>query len=330
MVKKRKEKRENDTEPTEQPPEKASREKRKSKEVEKEPEAPDTQEQIAVAPKKRKPRWEKKADVVPAETEAAREPQSPKDAVNEASMELGEQQEKSSELGDEAETLEVLRAPAKMAGTAEKVQRVLPDWITHPRPISSSVVSECGGPACEQLCANPACLHFCGESFLVDSVPWLSEPLKDILRKQQIATLFPVQAAVGPAICFGFSSSYTPGDICVSAPTGSGKTLSYVLPILECLRSRVVRRLRCLVVLPTKDLVVQVAPVFSSRSRAGQEDIRVLRPQHQRRAPTRHRRVDGPDGVLEGAAPVCGRGREQDRRVGDDPGSPGGPHQGHT
>jgi len=53
-----------------------------------------------------------------------------------------------------------------------------------------------------------------------------------------------------------------PSDICVSAPTGSGKTLAYVLPIVEILSSRAVTRLRALVVLPTRDLVVQVRETF--------------------------------------------------------------------
>ncbi|KAI9439886.1 DEAD-domain-containing protein [Lactarius indigo] len=49
-----------------------------------------------------------------------------------------------------------------------------------------------------------------------------------------------------------------PSDICVSAPTGSGKTLAYTLS------SRAVTRLRALVVLPTRDLVVQVRETFEA------------------------------------------------------------------
>ncbi|KAL7279029.1 hypothetical protein ACG7TL_006862 [Trametes sanguinea] len=45
---------------------------------------------------------------------------------------------------------------------------------------------------------------------------------------------------------------------------GSGKTLAYVLPIVEVLSSRVVTRLRALVVLPTRDLVVQVRETFEA------------------------------------------------------------------
>ncbi|KAI9061028.1 DEAD-domain-containing protein [Trametes sanguinea] len=85
-----------------------------------------------------------------------------------------------------------------------------------------------------------------------------------------IAELFAVQTAVVPLL---LSSSRArslyrpydpPEDLCVSAPTGSGKTLAYVLPIVEVLSSRVVTRLRALVVLPTRDLVVQVRETFEA------------------------------------------------------------------
>lgn len=51
-------------------------------------------------------------------------------------------------------------------------------------------------------------------------------------------------------------------DVLVNAPTGSGKTLAYALPILHALSSRVVPRLRALVLLPTRDLALQVKAVF--------------------------------------------------------------------
>lgn len=49
------------------------------------------------------------------------------------------------------------------------------------------------------------------------------------------------------------------GDICVSAPTGSGKTLAYALPLVELLRKKAITRLRAIVVVPTRELVQQVA-----------------------------------------------------------------------
>lgn len=84
------------------------------------------------------------------------------------------------------------------------------------------------------------------------------------LAKAGITGLFPIQGAAIPAIIRGYSQAYHPGDICVSAATGSGKTLTYVLPVVHCLRSRRVRRLRALVVLPTRELVTQVGIAFPS------------------------------------------------------------------
>ncbi|KAI9144038.1 P-loop containing nucleoside triphosphate hydrolase protein [Paraphysoderma sedebokerense] len=87
-----------------------------------------------------------------------------------------------------------------------------------------------------------------------------------------IDRLFPVQKAVIPRLIRHSFSPINPpkslvypphnGDILVSAPTGSGKTLAYVLPIVHSLSSRMVTRLRCLVILPTRDLVMQVKETF--------------------------------------------------------------------
>lgn len=79
--------------------------------------------------------------------------------------------------------------------------------------------------------------------------------LQEALRKAGIEALFPVQVAV-------WNQVLGPGgrerDLCVCSPTGSGKTLSFALPIVQLLSTRVLRRLRALVVLPTRDLAVQV------------------------------------------------------------------------
>lgn len=52
-------------------------------------------------------------------------------------------------------------------------------------------------------------------------------------------------------------------DVCVCAPTGSGKTLSYALPVLQALAGRRAPALRALAVLPTRDLAAQVFAVLA-------------------------------------------------------------------
>ncbi|KAJ1737767.1 ATP-dependent RNA helicase dbp6 [Coemansia sp. Benny D160-2] len=83
--------------------------------------------------------------------------------------------------------------------------------------------------------------------------------------KAGIDTLFAVQSAVIPVLRAAHTLSrlrHHVRDLCVSAPTGSGKTLAFVIPIVERLRTRVVVRLRALIVLPTKDLARQVKESF--------------------------------------------------------------------
>ncbi|TFK40145.1 P-loop containing nucleoside triphosphate hydrolase protein [Crucibulum laeve] len=86
-----------------------------------------------------------------------------------------------------------------------------------------------------------------------------------------ITELFAVQTTLLPFLLpqeAPYRALYTPynppRDACISAPTGSGKTLAYVLPIIEILSQRLVTRLRALVVLPTRDLVVQVRETFEA------------------------------------------------------------------
>ncbi|CAD6241918.1 unnamed protein product [Miscanthus lutarioriparius] len=76
-----------------------------------------------------------------------------------------------------------------------------------------------------------------------------------------IESFFPVQEAA-------WLETIGPGtferDICINSPTGSGKTLAYALPIVQMLCKRKVRCLRALVVLPTRDLALQVKEVFDA------------------------------------------------------------------
>ncbi|VAI50725.1 unnamed protein product [Triticum turgidum subsp. durum] len=76
-----------------------------------------------------------------------------------------------------------------------------------------------------------------------------------------IESFFPVQVST-------WLETIGPGafqrDICINSPTGSGKTLAYALPIVQMLSTRKVRCLRALVVLPTRDLALQVKEVFDA------------------------------------------------------------------
>ncbi|KAL5776823.1 hypothetical protein ACOSP7_009749 [Xanthoceras sorbifolium] len=95
----------------------------------------------------------------------------------------------------------------------------------------------------------------------LETLPCLDPRLKVALQNMGISSLFPVQVAVwqetvGPSSC--------ERDVCINSPTGSGKTLAYALPIVQMLSKRAVRCLRALVVLPTRDLALQVKEVFAA------------------------------------------------------------------
>ncbi len=89
-----------------------------------------------------------------------------------------------------------------------------------------------------------------------------SSVVENLVRKD-IKQFFAVQQEVIPLLLRQNSSPcIIPQDICVSAPTGSGKTLSYAIPIVNTLLAESVVRLRALVLLPSRELAYQVHSVF--------------------------------------------------------------------
>ncbi|RNF26685.1 ATP-dependent DEAD/H RNA helicase [Trypanosoma conorhini] len=94
-------------------------------------------------------------------------------------------------------------------------------------------------------------------------MPWGSDAwlLKPLQQQLHYAKPLPVQQAVVPAVQRALLSGI-PMDFCLTAPTGSGKTLCYLLPMLrlvtECKRGVDHTRLRALVLVPTKVLGTQV------------------------------------------------------------------------
>lgn len=103
-----------------------------------------------------------------------------------------------------------------------------------------------------------------------DLAPFLIENLK----RDGYKTFFPIQSLVIPDVIASERHSHIRArDVCVTAPTGSGKTLGFVLPVLNALAKRQVRRLRALVVLPSRDLASQVYKVFERYTHGS--DLRV-------------------------------------------------------
>ncbi|NXT82884.1 DDX51 helicase, partial [Zapornia atra] len=127
-------------------------------------------------------------------------------------------------------------------------------------------------PFLPQWLAQPKLVQKCIKDHLVPirDVPGIHPRLLKKLQVNGIESFFPVQAEVIPAVLQSAANGYLvgqggyrPKDICVSAPTGSGKTLSFVIPIVQVLIDRVVCQVRALVVLPTKELAQQVSKVFN-------------------------------------------------------------------
>ena len=88
----------------------------------------------------------------------------------------------------------------------------------------------------------------------------LSEPLLKSIDDQQYTKPYPIQRDAIPAILQG-------KDLLGIAKTGSGKTASFVLPILELFhRTKTVTSpsVSVLVLVPTRELAVQVAEVFQT------------------------------------------------------------------
>ena len=80
----------------------------------------------------------------------------------------------------------------------------------------------------------------------------VAEDLIETLEDQGITSPFPIQALSIPDALEG-------RDICGRAKTGSGKTFAFGLPIVEHLREAPARRPLALVLVPTRELCVQVS-----------------------------------------------------------------------
>jgi ATP-dependent RNA helicase RhlE len=100
----------------------------------------------------------------------------------------------------------------------------------------------------------------------------LSKSLLPIIAKQNYKTLYPIQSEAIPAILEG-------KDVLGIAKTGSGKTASYVLPLLTQIskikgtRNRIIN---VLVLVPTRELAMQVHDVFHLFNSNFSEAVRTM------------------------------------------------------
>ena len=90
----------------------------------------------------------------------------------------------------------------------------------------------------------------------------LSAALQRSLAEQGLASPTPIQAQAVPAVLQG-------RDVWASAPTGSGKTLAFALPLVQLLQPQPGqyhsgRATRALVLVPTRELAVQIGQVLSA------------------------------------------------------------------
>ncbi|KAK5698419.1 ATP-dependent RNA helicase dbp6 [Elasticomyces elasticus] len=133
----------------------------------------------------------------------------------------------------------------------------LPPWLANPTTISSDSKSTFASLGLdEELVGRLSGLGF-----------------SDALPVQQALIPLLLSPGISGATYFPGTESVLP-DLAVSAPTGSGKTIAYLLPLIEALKqSRPVGKLSALIVVPTRELVVQVAAVAESLCKGS--DIKV-------------------------------------------------------
>lgn len=131
----------------------------------------------------------------------------------------------------EAHGLEPLPQPEDLPEDVEKpAYSSLPPWLAHPITASAN-----DRTSFSELGIKPDLLR--------------------ILQDRGYQEAFAVQSTVIPLLLSGPKEHS--GDLCISAATGSGKTLSYVLPLVTALEPISAPRLRGLIVVPTRELVKQ-------------------------------------------------------------------------
>jgi superfamily II DNA/RNA helicase len=97
----------------------------------------------------------------------------------------------------------------------------------------------------------------------------VAPPLVELLASQGITIPFPVQALT-------IGDGLAGRDVCGKAKTGSGKTLAFGLPLLMRVSKGAARRPRALVLVPTRELALQVGDVLSPLAAAVDRHVAVV------------------------------------------------------
>lgn len=196
--------------------------KRKPKrEKKKKPKAEEPEEDDDAVRSRHKSVFEKVAKALQA--------QAPEDDEDKMDVDGAEQEQEEEPVVEHG--LEPIPQPAPVAFDESKLTyETLPQWIASPIRVTESTT----------------------KSF--EELKIAAEPAK-VLQSKGFKEAFAVQTAVLPLL---LPNPDRQGDVVVAAPTGSGKTLSYVLPMIQDISYGRITNLRALIVLPTRDLVQQV------------------------------------------------------------------------
>ena len=126
----------------------------------------------------------------------------------------------------------------------KSIDMILPYWLAHPDIISSDL-------------STPG--------IAVNGLSYICDTIQKNLKSMNIKHLFPVQEKVIPWIRDAQKKPipFRPRDVCVSAVTGSGKTLSYAVPIVQhIMETRMECKVKAVIMLPVFELAKQVFNVF--------------------------------------------------------------------
>lgn len=167
----------------------------------------------------------------------------------------------------------VLERAAKALKEAQKVRAEAPEETAEeeegaepveahglePLPQPEPVVQDTSKPTYETLptwIANP--IRVTPETKTSFENLGISKEVAAKLETKGYENAFAVQTAVIPLL---LPVPDRQGDVVVSAATGSGKTLAYVLPMVRDISQGVITRLRGVIVVPTRELVLQAKEV---------------------------------------------------------------------